>query len=1036
MRKGELLFIRLLFLTVFTFGAIDAFAQSRTITGTIHDENNEPLIGANILIEGTTNGTIADFDGKYHLEVPEGTNNIVVSFVGYLSQTIAIGTRSVIDVVLEADAEQLEEVIVVGYGTQEKVNVTGSVAQVDSEVLSAVPTPDAIGALQGRIAGVTVNPGQGPGATPTIRVRGVTSMSGSNDPLIVIDGIPSTVENFATLANSDIETISVLKDAASASIYGARAAAGVILVTTKRGKTGEPTVTYDGYVAMQSMTTTPNYMNSLQYMEAVNRGFTAQGGNEFYTEQHFETVRNGGDHLMGQFDWWDAVYRDNAPQQSHYVNVTGGTEKTKYLASVGYMDQQGFYQTENYFKRYNTRLNITTELSKRLKATAQMNFTRQEQQDTGDSWRATQALAMVPLNPIYNQDGTYNITRPVDNTRFENTLAHMKLSDYIRKVNQLQSFLSLDYEIAKNLTVTGRTSMNFRSFEQNHFQQGYQFVHSHNNAVGLNLQSAAAEDWNNSMRVVNDLVMNYHVDFGKHHIGALVGIAEEFFRYDRLYGRRVNFANNQLRKIIAGGQAGQIAESNAYDWALQSQFARINYDYDKKYLLEVNVRRDVSSRFHKDNRAGVFPSVSVGWRIAEEDFFKDNVSENFISDIKFRGSVGSLGNQNINNSAVSNLYYPYMGVISAADYPYNNELVMGKAQNEMPVPGLKWETTVTYNAGIDIDFLDGKLGTSFDYFKKITSDMLLPLPMSAVGGLGNPWENAATLENTGWEFDIRYSNTTKSGFTYGIGANISHFTNVLTDLAGGFSEYSNQFREGDPIGTIYGYRTKGIYRDQAHVDADNAKLADASLKNGVAQTRNVMLGDLIYEDINGDGIINHEDMVAIGNTLPKYQFGITFDFAYKNFDLSMFWQGAADIDGYVGYNVFAGNKDSNLRDFYTDAYHPDLNPNGAYPRFSPDENSQNHEVNDFWVQSASYLRLKNLQIGYSLPKTVTDQMKIGKARVYLSGQNLLTITNFDEGFDPEMVAPMNQDGSFQVGDVRPSFMPTVRVVSAGLQVTF
>ncbi|BDD01184.1 TonB-dependent receptor [Persicobacter psychrovividus] len=1007
------------------------YAQS-IISGKVSDPSGEGIPGVNIKVKNSTVGTITDFNGHYELGGVNKGNTIVYSFVGYTNKEVLIGSQTTVNVTLKTDVKELSEVVVVGYGTQEKVNVTGSVSQVGDEVLSAVPTPDAAGALQGRISGVQISSGSlMPGEMPTIRVRGVTTLGSANEPLVVIDGVPSSYENFGMLASSDIESISVLKDAASASIYGARAAAGVILVTTKKGTEGATKVSYEGYYGVQSMTRRPEYMDSYNWAVMNNRYSAYDGVRKIFTDEDLEKIKTQSDpYRFANTDWIKETYKSTTSQQSHYINMSGGTKDTKYFASVGYLDQDGFFRGLDNFKRYNAKLNVTTKLYNKFRVSGQMNFTRQERNSTEDMYRASQAFSTPGVVPARYEDGRYCVHYPGTGGFFENSLYYMDNSFRTTKRNTLQSFVSAEYKPIDELTITAKSSLNYSNYERNSFTNGIDFIRYDGNIQSNPVVSRGDEAWNNSLRMVNDLVANYSKTIGKHTFGAMAGVAEEFYRYDQISARRSAFANNELRELAAGSQAGQIGTTTAFDWALQSVFGRVNYAYDGKYLFEANLRSDISSRFAPENRVGYFPSVSLGWRVSEEPFFKNNVPSSAISDLKLRASIGTLGNQNVTG------YYPYIPLIGGADYPFNNELALGKAQLAMTIPDITWETTTTYNAGMDIDFFDGKLGASLDVFRKVTDDILLQLPVSATAGMNNPFINAGQLVNNGWELDLRYNNQTDNGFKYGIGANVSQFKNELTELAGAYSEYSDKFRQGDAIGTIYGYRNAGLYRDQAEVDRDNAKRANHELNNGgVGQLNDVKLGDLKFEDINGDGIINYKDQVDIGNTLPKVTFGFNFDASYKNWDFSMFWQGVTDIEGYVGLSVYPGDGKTSLRDFMSDMYHPTANPNGAYPRMSVNGNSQNKNINDFWVQDASYLRLKNLQIGYSIPM---KKYGVSKARVYVSGQNLLTFTKFDKGFDPERVAMMNDDGSFGAGgsNVRASFYPTVSVYSVGLQLTF
>ena len=998
-----------------TFNGVD---QKKAVSGTVLDVTGTPIVGANVVVKGTTNGTITDMDGKFSLDVEEGTT-LVVSYIGFASQEILIGNQTKISISLKEDSESLEEVIVVGYGVQKKVNMTGSVAAIDSESLSNRPVTNVSTALQGMLPGVTVvqNSGQPGKDNSTIRIRGVGTLNNAN-PMYVVDGlIVSTIND---IDPNDIESISVLKDAASAAIYGSRAANGVVLVTTKKGSKKAATLRYDGYVGWQSPTALPEYLPSHEYAELYNKALINEGKQPLYSDAEIELFRNGSDpDNYPNTDWLGLFYKDKGFQHSHRAEVSGGSETTSYMFSLGYLGQDGIVDNSD-FQRYNLRGNINTTIGK-FSAGVNFSYTYGNTNEPISSWTGDfyqilrQINRIAPFVPYKYSNGYYGYiadgspmawveSGSIHNQKYYTTRAVGNVGYEFIKGLKLQEVIGYEH--------TGDTDETFlKDIQYYNWKTGEPTQYQ-----GPNSQTDDREDY---MMLSLQTLLTYNNTFGKHTIGALAGFSQEYSRRDWTIGKRINFLNNDLWELNAGSPEGQTAQGSANEYALRSFFGRVTYDYDNKYLFEANIRRDGTSRIRRETRWGTFPSFSAAWRIINEPFMES--TRDVLSDLKLRGGWGKLGNQQLGTDTRSYIeFYPYQSVLSQKNYAFGGTVNQGVA----PVAGansdLKWETSKTTNIGLDAGFLQNMFTISVDAYWKKTYDILMKLPVSTLYGLEAPYQNAGEVTNKGVEMQLGYK-LSKNDFTFNVAANIAYNKNEVTNLHNDGAEiWLNSYslrQEGLPINAFGGYEVLGIFTDEED-------LANSAVIN----RDQAGLGDLKYKDQNNDGKIDGEDRVYLGSWDPAWTFGLNLNATWKGFDVSVMFQGAADVKGFL-QNETVGRLQGNTAkptDLFRDAWDAETNPDGKFPRplTTWTQNDSESNPSDFWIINSSYLRMKNFQFGYTLPKSVCDFIRVPKIRVYYSGQNLLTFTGFSNGFDPEAPAGAR------------AYYPQVKVNTFGLNITF
>lgn len=991
-----------------------AQAPSFQSSGTIVDVNKEPLTGVSVVEKGTTNGTISDVDGKFTLKVnPNAT--LVISYLGFQNKELKAAAN--MNIILEEQPTELEDVVVVGYGIQKKANLTGAVATVDSKRLENRPLSNVSAGIAGLMPGVTVVqkgglPGEDNG---TIRVRGVGTFNNS-DPMVLVDGVEATMNN---LDPNDIESITVLKDAASAAIYGSKASNGVILVTTKRGKSGKATVNYSGSIGWQSATRLPDYMNSAEYGALYNEALLNDNPNNSprFTADELRKLADGSDpDNYANTDWQNLLYKGSGFQTAHNVSASGGTDNVKYMTSIGYLNQAGIIKHAGK-DQYNVRTNLDISPTSKFDIGVSLSYTRMDLEQPTNSYVGggadqifRQVNLIAPYIPYKKSNGDYGTVSD------GNPIAWIDLDETIKKKRSY--FLgigSLQYKLLDGLTVKGVLSYKSYVEDENEFIKDIQY--NPNKYHGPNKMHQ--KDRSNET-VSTDVLLNYNKVFNaSHNLGLMGGFHSEYYHEKYTYAYRQNFPNNEVTDINAGSELGAKAEGYTRELSMLSWFGRVNYDYKGKYLLEANFRYDGTSRFAKDNRWGFFPSFSAGWRISEEDFMESIKTS--ITNLKLRASWGKLGNQN----ALNTNYYPTVPTLVLKDqsYPFGGKIVPGAAAKDAKNANLKWESSRTWGLGVDVGILSN-LNVSIDYYDRLTSDMIMEVASPETFALSGFLANLGEISNKGIEIDIQY-NKKINDWMLVFGGNASYNKNEIKKLAGQLRTVDPNNDKlwrivGQPINSIYGYRTNGLYQTKEQI----ANGPDISSVRGA----NAKPGDLIYVDVDGNGKVDGEDRVLLGSTDPKYTFGFNLGAEFKGFDLTLFFQGAAGVKGYMDSEAYGDtNGDSGkATTFWRDRWTPD-NTNTSTPRVSARGKggpSSASLYSDYWVQDATYLRLKNLQFGYTLPSRVTKHIGLSKVRFYYSGQNLLTFTGFMKGWDPE--APIG----------RGSHYPQVMVNSFGVNVTF
>lgn len=1000
---------------------VSGIRQNGSCVGVVKDSAGETVIGASVVVKGTTNGTITGIDGDFSLSNVKKGDVIVVSFVGFTTKEV-VWNGQPLRVVLVEDSKTLEEVVVVGYGTQKKVNMTGAVAQLDSKALENRPIQNVSNALQGTMPGVQITSGQGrPGQDgATIRVRGVGTLN-SADPYILVDGIETGTLN--SVDPNDIESISVLKDAASAAIYGSKASNGVILITTKRGKAGKPRITYNGYIGVQNASEMIERMSSYDYARLYNQTLADQGLSKRFSDEDLQKFKDGSSpYTHPNTDWYDLAYQTGV-QHSHNVNMSGGTEDVKYMGSVGYLHQTGILPNSER-EQFNGRTNLDVQISSRLKTRLNLAYIKNDYSDPNSSYAGGSSDQIIrQLNRIapwiVNQyeDGTYGTISD------GNPMAWLDADQTVDRMNQnFSGTLALDYTILKGLvaTVSGSYVDN-----QQHYRAFQKFIqYNPNKKTDPNKLNENYYGWNRSTL---DALLNYDTQLGKHGLRAMAGWHAEKYKYSENTMERKNFPTNDLDDMNAGDAATQKNSGYNRELAMISWFGRINYDYAGKYLFEANLRADASSRFAKGNRWGYFPSFSGAWRISEEAFMEN--AREWLTNLKIRASWGKLGNQN----ALSD-YYPWMNTYSlGASYPIGGALQSGYYQSSYKLSTISWEKARTWGLGLDAT-INNHINLTVDYYDRETTGIIMDVPVPQEFGLGAYKDNVGAMVNRGVEVLLSYNN--KWGdWSFGATGNVAYNKNKLLDLGSedanvnGMTDPNNGNKRrvvGERLNSYYAYRTGGFF------ESDEAAKAWMDQYKGQAGypfgNRQFKGGDLIYLDTDGDGKLTSNDRELIGSSDPSFTFGLTLNAGWKWFDLTAVFSGAAGVRRFVSneaYGTFGGD-DSHPATIWLDAWTPD-NKNAEMPRIaymttSPSLPSQ--VVSDFWIQDASYVRMKNLQIGYTMPKSLVNAVGIQNVRFYYSVENLFTLHNMRLNVDPEIPSE------------RASNFPLTRTHAFGVNVTF
>lgn len=991
--------------------------QQFTVNGVVNDASGS-VIGASIVVKGTTNGTITDFDGKFSLTVNKG-DCLVISYVGYKTQEVVVKDAGTLRIKLVEDSEVIDEVVVVGYGTQKKANLTGSVSSIDSKQLGNRALTSVAAGMQGTMPGVTIKsatgrPGQDDSAG-SIRVRGTGTFNNAS-PMIVVDGMESTLYE---IDPNDIESISVLKDAASAAIYGSKAANGVIVVTTKRGKAGKSKISYSGTLGWQSPTRLAKYVSSADYARLTNEARNNEGLPDMYTEEDIRLFENGTDpDGHPNTDWLGLLYDNSGLQTQHNLNINGGSEDIRYMVSTGYTHQEGLIRN-NSKDKYNLRLNLDSKITEKLDAAFSLVFSREDIDypahpvDRNDDEFFGLITKLSPMVPCYKSNGDYGYIGD------GNPIAW--LDSGIKKTimrDNMQGVGSLKYQILPELSIKALGAYKLYIGETHSPKSMVRYSDDFTHGSTFKI----TENYYRDDRVSGEILLEYRKAFKQsHNLGVLAGYHAELYRNYSLTGYRENFPNQALTDLDAGGTFNQSSNGNRSELAMLSYFGRVNYDYLGKYLFEANMRYDGTSRFARGNRWGMFPSISAGWRFSEEGFF--NNLKDIISYGKLRISWGQLGNQDIGG------FYPTVSTLSLGlNYPLGGVIMPGAATRNAINKSLKWETTTTYGVGLDMTLFGG-LNVTMDYYDKTTSGILMNMVTPFTYALNNYYDNVGKVNNKGFEFSATY-NGRIGQVDYNIGGNFAFNVNKIVEMGSG-DQYLRDgngavfgiMRTGEPMNSFYGYKTDGFFA----TDEEAAK----AYPKGSAIGYTPKAGDLRYVDVNGDGKLDGNDRQILGSWDPGVTFGFNLGAQWNGFDFTAVFQGAADVKGYVsreGVGYINGDT-AKPTTLWLNHWTPD-NPNPDTPRLILGMNgwSMPTTMNDFWMKDATYLRLKTIQLGYTLPKSWMKKVKMENVRLFYTAENILTLTGFLDGYDPE--APVS--GS----NLKGNSYPQTKTHSFGVNVTF
>ena len=994
--------------------------QAGICKGLVKDATGESVIGASVVVKGTTNGTITDFDGNFSLDGIKKGDVIVISYVGYQTQEIK-WNGSPLNVILKEDSKTLSEVVVVGYGTQKKANLSGSVAMVDSKELENRPIQNVSSGLQGLMPGVAITgtngaPGQDAGK---IRVRGIGTLNEAG-PYILVDGIETGT--LSAVDPNDIESISVLKDAASAAIYGCKAANGVVLITTKRGKTGQTKISYSGYLSFQNATNMIERMGSYEYASLLNQALEAEGMSKRFNDTELQKFKDGNDPLYPDTDWYDLAYKTGV-QHRHNVNINGGSENVKYMASLGYLNQTGILPNAGR-EQFNARTNLDMKINKRLSARMNLSFIKNDYSDAssayygGSSDQIIRQLNLIaPWIVARYDDGTWGTIS--DGSPIAWLDSGMKVN---RDNYNFSGMAAVDYEIFDGLKLTLQGAYVNDLQNYNYFQKYIKY--NENKESDPSQLDERFYKWD---RTNYDALLNYNKNFGKHNIKGLLGWHTEKYNYKYQKAVRKKFPNNELTDMNAGDASTQSNEGYTAELAMISWFARINYDFAGKYLLEANIRADASSRFAEGHRWGYFPSFSGAWRISEEAFM-ESAKDSWLSGLKIRASWGQLGNQDA-LSGSNNDYYPALNTYNLdSKYAFGGSLNSGYYQRKYRLETISWEKASTWGVGVDFTLFN-KLNGSLDYYNRKTTGIIMDVTVPKEFALDAYKDNVGSMRNSGIEINLSY-NTKIGQVDFGIAGNFSYNKNEILDLGGGdpnkyldaTNGYSQRNKVGEAMNSYYIYRADGFFNSQEEADAYTAKYGNPFGKTFKA-------GDLRYVDTNKDGKLTADDREYCGSSDPKIIYGFNINAGWKGIDLSLMFNGAAGVkrlfDGYEVYGNFSGDA-AHPATIWRDAWTPD-NHDASMPRIFYDTNSASSSrsvQSDFWLQDTSYLRLKNLQLGYTLPKGWLNSVGVENIRIYYSVENLLTFDKMKINIDPESTSQ------------RLSSYPLLRTHAFGVNVTF
>lgn len=985
------------------------YAQDFSVSGKVTDYQGEAIVGATVTVKGSSSGAVSGIDGTFSIKVAKNAT-LSISYVGYKTKTLSVTSNSFLTIVLDEDQAVLDDIVVVGYGTQKKANLTGSVASLSSKDIADIPTANAASLLQGRMPGVTLTSnGSQPGAdNPEIRIRGIGTF-GNNEPMLLIDGVEASLSQLSQIAAADIDNISVLKDAASAAIYGVRAANGVILVTTKRGGDSKPHINYSGSITLQKAAVLPEYVNSYEWAKMYNES----NGIEMYTSDMLQKLQNGSDpDHFANTNWADALFR-TAPMTQHNLSMNGGNKDSHYMISIGYLKQDGIMEGTG-DERYNFRSNVDSKLGIfkfGLNLAGSKNDVTSSGSMGGDGGLMRSLTWFTrPTVPVQYKNGEYGCVdgSAISQTTFKNPLQMIALAHNDNTEYRFDGNAFVEVDLFKGLKFKTSLAYKYYANDTKSYSQKSAKYDAEGNVLSSN-NTNSLYAWNyKDETILNENILTYNNSFGVHNISALLGHSTQQNHAGNINGYKEGFATDNLYEFNAATQNDYIGGS-AEEYSLQSFFGRLNYNYDDKYLFEFNIRHDGSSRMPKTHRYATFPSLSGAWVVTNEKFM-ESVNKNYLSSLKIRASWGKLGNQEIGNYA----YAPTMAAYY--NYYFGGDKVIGMAENIVANDDIRWETTAITDFGFDASFWNNRIYVTFDYFNKVTSDILLQLsmPTTFLGTLSAPYQNAGKVRNRGWELSANYRDGI-GDWTWNAGFNLTGVKNKIIDN-GGIDTYSGQTinREGEAIGAYYGLKAIGIYRTDADLNRKNSE-GTVIKQNGL----DAQLGDIMYEDFNDDGDINDADRQIIGNPFPELTYSFTLGFTWKDLDFTTFWQGVSGIYRYNWEQATITNG-GNMTTRWLDRWSAE-NVNGSMPRLG---NSFNERYSSFWLDKSDYLRLKNIELGYTFRKLPTCTA-IKSLRVYLQASNLLTITSL-KNYDPEKSS----------GDTRGDVYPNAKSFSFGVNVNF
>lgn len=972
--------------------AYNSFAQNKQVTGTVTDAGSKsPLVGASVTVPGTATGTTTDNNGKFTLSVPTSTRSLQFSMINYQLVTVDPSGSAPLSIKLTAEAGGMDEVVVVGYGTQKKKDLTGAISTIGSKDVGGRQTIQVSEALQGSIAGVSVTRSSGaPGSSSSILIRGVTTI-GTNSPLIILDGVP--VSNIDNVNPNDVESISVLKDAASAAIYGSRGAAGVVLITTKRAKEGQTSFEYNYEYGSQRPTALPEYVGIQDYMRYFNEQLANDGGAALYAPAFINTYLDSNrvrPDFFPNTDWQKTILRNNAaPRSRHDLVFTMGTGKLKTKASLGYSDAGAFYDNFSY-NRYQFRINNDLQINNKLSANLDVAYKRSMNNTTIGS-PINESRVMPPIYDDYYSDGRYAAGKDG-----RNPIAAIYEGGFGKATfNQIAGRLALNFKPVTGLTLTALVSPTFDMDRSKTFSKQIKYTapEDPSRIIAQNqARTNLAEGRTENVYINGQFLANYNKELGKDHkIDVLAGYEENYTSNESLGASRDGFALTNFPYLSVGSLEFRDNSGSASESSLRSVFGRVKYDFRNKYYLQGNLRYDKSSRFAPQFRDALFPSVSAGWNVSEESFMKDI---KWLSFLKVRGSWGEAGNERIGN-------YPYQATISFSNaLLYQNGVVVpqtGGGQVVYAVQDISWETTSTSDIGIDAAFLQNRLSLTADYFKKRTSNILLQLDIPNYLGYENPYQNAGILDAQGWELEAGWKDRVGK-LNYSVAFNLSDTKTNIVELRGTQFLADQAILQGSEFNEWFGYRSNGLFQK------------DADLVGAAVINANTKAGDVRYVDLNKDGKITPEgDKQLLGGSLPRYLYGGNIRMDYKGFDVGLVFQGVAKKTSRLGNDLvqpFAeafGNVSKEIAEnFWSKNNSAEKNLAATYPRLSRTSTTNNYQMSDFYLINGAYFRLKNFTVGYTLSQGALKKVGVQSLRLYASANDFFTVSKFPKYADPEV----------------------------------